>query len=97
MLWDTSSGAREERALLIWLVSRLDCIVVEIARADARVPQRHDQQHDRRRLRQEHVGRSVGSACAGVPNDAGMRSRGLAFGARSGTNITLVKQPMFDP
>ena len=30
VLWDTSSAAPEERASLIWLVSWLDCIVVEI-------------------------------------------------------------------
>ena len=30
VLWDTYSAAPEERASLIWLVSWLDCIVVEI-------------------------------------------------------------------
>ena len=91
VLWDTSSAAPEERALadLAGQLARLH------RRGDRRGHEpdareshkRHHQQHDRRRLRQEHdVRRKRGGLRAGAAarNDADALAR-AAFGARSGS------------
>ena len=90
MLWDTSSAAPEERASLIWLVSWLDCIVVEIV-ADMS-PMRANPTSDTTSnttaaafAKNTTFDGSVG-VCVRVPRPGTtlMRSRGLRSGARSG-------------